>query len=114
MLKDKNENQIELKIRRRHGKVYLADGYPTIGSVYNLVDGGWVKMYFLNRTEFSIEILNRTRNEVTIPLRQKTYKLEGNEDMHEAVGTEQGNVGLDTITNEDLFHYSMEKTLSDY
>lgn len=67
-LDDCFHNEIEVKIRRRKGQMFLTDGCRQVGRVYNLREGGYLKLFFHNRYEFVIDtMMDRWMVEVRYP-----------------------------------------------
>jgi len=57
MLRDHNQNEIEVAIEKKGGKVYFADGWAFLKTFYGILAGAWVTFIFANRHLFLIDLL---------------------------------------------------------
>lgn len=67
MLRDQNQNEIEVAIEKKSGKVYFADGWTFLKTFYGILAGGWVTFIFANRHLFLIEVRNLYGGELEYP-----------------------------------------------
>lgn len=67
MLRDHNQNEIEVAIEKKNGKVYFADGWSFLKNFYGILAGGWVTVIFANRHLFLIEVRNLFGDELEYP-----------------------------------------------
>jgi hypothetical protein len=67
MLCDQNQNEIEVAVEKKNGKVYFADGWPFLKTFYGILAGGWVTLIFANRHLFLIEVRNLFGEELEFP-----------------------------------------------
>jgi len=67
MLRDRNQNEIEVSIEKKNGKVYFADGWSFLKTFYGILVGGWVTMIFANRHLFLLEVRNLFGDELEYP-----------------------------------------------
>ena len=67
MLRDHNQNEIEVAIEKRGGKVYFADGWAFLKTFYGILAGAWVTFIFANRHLFLVEVRNLYGGELEYP-----------------------------------------------
>lgn len=75
LLCDPANNEIEVQVIRKNEKLYLGNGWHQVGRIYQLYEGGWLKVYYYNGIEFVMEIRDRWMIEVKYPEPPQKYSL---------------------------------------
>lgn len=52
ILRDPNQNEIEVAVEKRNGKVYFVDGWAVLKNFYRILAGSWITVIFANRRFF--------------------------------------------------------------
>lgn len=69
------KNDIEVSVMKIDERVYLNHGGQQIQSIYNLKEGGYVWLYYVNETEFMLEVFERWLEKVKYRFPLKDFKL---------------------------------------
>jgi len=67
MLCDRNQNMTEVRVDKKKGKVYLRDSWLEIMNFYNIDDGAWIKLTYVEPNMLLITITNRYGVEIDYP-----------------------------------------------
>ena len=68
MIRDPKENEIEMDVEKKNGKVYLGGGWGVIGRFYKMLEGAWMTLIYVNRHLFLFELKNMHGVELVYPL----------------------------------------------
>lgn len=52
ILRDANQNEIEVAVEKRNGKAYFVDGWAVLKNFYRIFAGSWITVIFANRRLF--------------------------------------------------------------
>lgn len=74
---DHFQNEIEVKVRRKNNQVFLTDGWRQIRRVYNLREGGYLKVFVYIQYEFVINTVLHRWMVVRYPETPVHYALGG-------------------------------------
>lgn len=74
-LNDPHNNQIEVRVRKILGCVFLKHGWTKIRDIYQLNDGGVLQLYFDSPNEFTMYVHNRCMDTIDYPEPPKQYSL---------------------------------------
>lgn len=67
VLRDPNQNEIEVAIEKRNGKVYFTDGWEILKRFYKIFSGTWITVVYANRHPFLLEARNFHGQELVYP-----------------------------------------------
>ncbi|KAJ1411966.1 DNA-binding barrel domain superfamily [Sesbania bispinosa] len=70
---DRIGNVINVVVRRDVACMYFTHGWPVLKDVYELDDGGWIKLYYQDKNVFKISIYNRDFYEAPLPIPPEEY-----------------------------------------
>lgn len=66
-MRDVVGTEIRIILEKLNDKGYLSHGLCTIKRNYTLVNGGWLKLFYLGNSEFHMEVLDRDLFHVPYP-----------------------------------------------
>jgi len=75
ILRDPNENEIEVAITKKNGRVYFSDGWEFLQSYYGILVCAWLTLIYANRHLFLMEIRNMHGVELPYPRHSHPQKL---------------------------------------
>jgi len=67
MIRDPNQNEIELGVEKKNGKVYFSAGWEILQRFYKIHGGTWITVVYANRHLFLFEIRNMHGEELVYP-----------------------------------------------
>ncbi|KAJ1376761.1 DNA-binding barrel domain superfamily, partial [Sesbania bispinosa] len=67
-------NNINVVVRRDVDDMYFTHGWPLLKDVYDLDDGGWIKLFYHDKDVFKIFVFDRDFIHVHLPIPPKEYE----------------------------------------
>jgi len=67
MIRDQNQNELEMVVEKKNGKVYLVEGSEVLRRFYKIFEGAWMSLVYVNRHLFLFELRNMHGEELFYP-----------------------------------------------
>lgn len=67
LLRDPNQNEVEVAVEKKNGRIYFTDGWSYLKSFYGILGGAWVTIVFANRHLFLVRLRNLHGEELLYP-----------------------------------------------
>jgi hypothetical protein len=75
MLRDPSQNEIEVAVEKKDGKVYFTEGWDVLQRFYRIYSAGWITIVYANRHLFLFELRSMHGEELLYPQFNPPQKL---------------------------------------
>lgn len=108
--KDGSGNEFQVTVQLHKGILYLHQGWKNLGMCYNLCEGGWLQVTFVNSAEVFIRVFDRKFNQVSCSSVGKKFVL-GSLDVPITFSSEEVSADSMICHSRDCFEHAFLKRL---